>query len=128
MEADDMVMEGFAFGVPPGSGKALSEHLLHQLQVRLLIKRRIKAQDGSGPFQVIAAELQLCHGVNCTSERGKIHAGRLFEHMLETKVKQAQIVLLLIWSAQKPQCGNATVIVGTHTVAVHLVTQSTSCH
>ncbi len=43
MEADDMVMEGLAFGVPSGRGKALSEHLLHQLQVRLLIEGRIKA-------------------------------------------------------------------------------------
>ena len=38
VKADDMIMEGFAFGMPPGSCKALSEHLLHQLQVRLLIK------------------------------------------------------------------------------------------
>ena len=79
MEADDMIMKGFAFGVPPGSGKALGEHLLHQLQVRLLIKGRVEAQDGSGPFQVVAAEFQLCHGVDCISEGSEVQTGKVFE-------------------------------------------------
>ena len=70
-----MIMKGFAFGVPPGSGKALREHLFHQLQVRLLIKGRVEAQDGSGPFQVVAAEFQLCHGVDCMSEAVRSTSG-----------------------------------------------------
>ena len=83
MKADDMVMKGLAFGMPLGSGKALSEHLLHQLQVRLLIKGRVKAQDGSGSFQVIAAEFQLCHGVDCKSECKEVHTRKIFEHRLQ---------------------------------------------
>ena len=55
MEADHMVMEGLAFGVPPGGGKALREHLLHQLQMWLLIEGRIKAQDRSGSLEMVAA-------------------------------------------------------------------------
>lgn len=74
-----MIMKGFAFGVPPGSRKALGEHLLHQLQVRLLIKGRVEAQDGSGPFQVVAAEFQLCHGVDCISEGSEVQTGKVFE-------------------------------------------------
>ena len=68
VEADDMIMEGLAFGVPPGGGKGMREHLLHQLQVRLLIEGCIKAQNRSRPFQVVAAQLQLCHCMDCTSE------------------------------------------------------------
>ena len=44
VEADDMIMEGFTFGMPPGSGEALREHLLHQLKVRLLVKGRVKTE------------------------------------------------------------------------------------
>lgn len=55
VEADDMVMERLAFGVPPGRGKALSKHLLHQLQMRLLIKGRVKAQDRPRSLEVVAA-------------------------------------------------------------------------
>lgn len=74
VEADDVIMEGLAFGVPPGGGKGLDEHLLHQLQVRLLIKGCVKAEDWSGALQVVAAQLQLCHGVNCrTRGQGKLH-------------------------------------------------------
>ena len=42
-----MVMKGFAFGVSSWCGKALSEHLLHELQMWLLVKGGIKTQDGS---------------------------------------------------------------------------------
>lgn len=38
-EAEDVVQEGLALGMPLGRGKDLSQHLLQQLQVRLLIKR-----------------------------------------------------------------------------------------
>ena len=38
VEADDMIMERFAFGMPSWGGKALCKHLLHQLQMWLLIK------------------------------------------------------------------------------------------
>lgn len=37
-EAEDMVQEGLALGMPLGSGECLSQHLLQQLQVRLLVK------------------------------------------------------------------------------------------
>ncbi len=37
-EVDHVVQEGFALGVPLGRGKCLSQHLLQQLQVRLLVK------------------------------------------------------------------------------------------
>ncbi len=44
VEADDMIMEWLAFGMPPGSGKALCEHFLHELQMWLLVKGCVKAQ------------------------------------------------------------------------------------
>ena len=38
-EADNMIEEGLAAGVTLGRRKGLRQHLLHQLQVRLLVKR-----------------------------------------------------------------------------------------
>ena len=68
VETDDMVMEGFAFGVPPGGGKGLREHLFHQLQMWLLIKGRVKAQDGPRALQMVPTQLQLCHCMHCTTQ------------------------------------------------------------
>lgn len=45
VKADDMIMEWLAFGMPSGCGKTLCEHFLHELQVRLLIKGSIKAEN-----------------------------------------------------------------------------------
>ena len=94
MEADYMIMEGLAFGMPPGSGKALSEHLLHQLQVWLLIKSGVEAQDGSGPLQVVAAELQLCHCVDCITERaeGALQSALRGEHAGMNTGSRAQVL------------------------------------
>ncbi len=63
-----MIMERLAFGVPPGCGKALCEHLLHELQMWLLVKGCVKAQHRPGSLQVVATELQLCHCMYCTQE------------------------------------------------------------
>ena len=65
MEADNVIMEGLAFGMPPGGCKALREHLLHELKMRLLVKGRVKAEDRSGALEVVAAQLELRHGVHC---------------------------------------------------------------
>jgi len=48
VEADDMIMERLAFGMPPRCGKALREHLLHELQMWLLVKGCVKAQHRPG--------------------------------------------------------------------------------
>lgn len=37
-EAEHVVQEGLALGMPLGGGKHLSQHFLKQLQVRLLVK------------------------------------------------------------------------------------------
>lgn len=65
-EDKHVVTEGLTLRVVAGHAECLYKHLLHDAQVRFapIIKVRAELEEGAGPPQTVATQLQLPHRVH----------------------------------------------------------------
>mmetsp|Transcript_3054 Transcript_3054/g.4898 ORF Transcript_3054/g.4898 Transcript_3054/m.4898 type:complete len:256 (+) Transcript_3054:479-1246(+) len=74
IKGEDVVQEGLHLVVPVRCGEGVREHLLDELEVRLLIvvKRGVEVQCRAGELEVVPCQLELSHGVHILHV--KLHA------------------------------------------------------